>query len=303
VRVLVTGGLGFLGRALTASLLDHGHEVTVLSRRDAASPAKLVRADLRDRAGLTEALAGLALEAVCHLAALTNVRDSFADPLGYYDTNLGGTLNLLRALPADRPVRIVVSSTSVVYGSGHDGRLGEDLDFHPESPYAETKVAVEQLVARCAATGAVGATALRCFNIAGAHAGVAGGNPTRIITAALRAAAGEIPHVTVNGDGSATREFTHVLDVAEAFRLALDATTPGAHRVFNVGTGEGHRMSDVIRTAEQVTGRAVPVRHGPPVREAHTLVCDPGRIRAALGWAPAHSALERIVADEWRGFS
>jgi UDP-glucose 4-epimerase len=196
-------------------------------------------------------------------------------------------------------VRFVFSSASAVYGSGRPGRLSEDLEPRPENPYAASKLAAEQLIGYHAATGAIGAITLRCFNIAGAYAGISDPNTTRIISAALRAAAGETPHVLVNGDGSAVREFTHVRDVAEAFRLALDAAAPGGHETLNVGTGEGVTMRDVVRVAEKVTERPVPVRHGPPAREAHTLVADATRIREALGWSPARSSIETIVRDAW----
>jgi UDP-glucose 4-epimerase len=133
----------------------------------------MVRADLRDRAALAEALASVPVSGVCHLAARTTVRESFADPLGYYDTNVVGTLNLLTALrdsrPADaEPVRLVFASTSAVYGSDRPGRLSEDLEPHPENPYAASKLTAEQIIGYHAATGAVGTISLRCFNIVGA---------------------------------------------------------------------------------------------------------------------------------------
>jgi UDP-glucose 4-epimerase len=133
--------------------------------------------------------------------------------------------------------------------------------------------------------------------------GVADPNTIRIIFAALRAAAGEVPHVHINGDGSAVREFTHVRDVAEAFRLALDAPAPGTHQVLNLGTGQGLAMRDIIRASGKITDRPIPVTHGPAAHEAHTLVADGARIRHTLRWNPMYSAIERIIRDAWNARS
>ncbi|MBB5869543.1 UDP-glucose 4-epimerase [Allocatelliglobosispora scoriae] len=298
MRVLITGGRGFLGRAVTADLIARGHGVTVLSHT--AGGDGTVLGDLRDRERLTEVIAQVKPEIVCHLAALTNPRDSFANPLTYFDVNVGGTLNLLHALAAaGEPARIVFTSTSAVYGSARPGHLSEDMVPSPESPYAVSKVTAEQLLASYVGTGAIGATSLRCFNIAGAVSGFGDPDPTRIISAALRAAAGVIPHVSVNGDGSAVREFTHVLDVAAAVGLAAESSSIGDSRVLNVGTGNGITMMEVIRAAEKVTGREIAVVHRPPAREPHTLIADGRRVREVLGWEAQRSSIEEIVADSW----
>ncbi len=289
MRVLVTGGRGFVGQAVVQTLRAHGHDVVELSRASGV--------DLRDGEAVARAVARWRPDGVCHLAALISVRDSFAQPLDYFDTNLVGTANLLHALV--KPARVVMTSTSAVYGSARPGRLGEDLPPQPESPYAASKAAAEQLLAHVAGAGAIGAFSLRCFNIAGAAHGRPDPDRTRIVSASLRAAAGEIDHVSVNGDGSAMREFTHVLDVADAVRLALEAAEPGRHQALNVGTGEGVRMVDVIRAAERVTGLPIKVVHGPPVSEPHTLISDPTRIQSTLGWRPTRSSLERILRDAW----
>jgi len=307
VRVLVTGGLGFLGRAVVAELAAHGAEVTALthSRPDVTVPGAMTvrHADLRDQSELAAVMGKTRPDAVCHLAALATVRESFTKPIEYYDVNVTGTVNLLRTLetlsPAN-PVKLIYASTNAVYGSGRPGSLSEDDVPSPENPYAASKLAAEQLIRGYARTGRIGATILRCFNIAGATVdGYGDPDTTRIISAALRAASGEIPHLTVNGDGSAVREFTHVLDVAEAFRLALDATMPGEEQVYNIGTGDGIAMIDVIHAAEKITGQTINVLHRPPAREAHTLIANAMRAREALGWRPDRSALDRIISDAW----
>jgi UDP-glucose 4-epimerase len=293
MRVLVTGGFGFLGRAVVDNLDAHGWDVVVLSRTPRAGARDAVYVDLLDRDRL-DVIAALDPDAVVHLAGRTSGRESFADPLGYFEANVTGTANLLRAL-GDRRVPVVFASSHVVYGA-QDGALGEDLDPHPESPYAASKVAAEQLLAWHAKTGAIGSTVLRIFNAAGP------GDPDtrRIIPATLCVAAGEVERVSINGDGSAVRDFVHVADVAEAVRLALGRTVVGQHRVFNVGTGRGASMAEVIAAAERVTGRPIPVEHRPPVDEAHAVVAKIERIRAALGWEPARSNIEAILGDAWR---
>lgn len=304
---MVTGGLGFLGRAVVASLAGHGNEVTALthSRPDASIPgaANVRLADIRDAAQLNAVLGEIRPEAVCHLAALTSGRESFARPIDYYEVNVTGTINLLRAIAmmeAPRPVKAIFTSTNAVYGSGRSGALSEDVPTNPGSPYAASKVAAEQVILSYAQTGHIGASILRCFNIAGATAdGYGDPDQTRIIAAALRAAQGEIPHVMVNGDGTVVREFTHVLDVAEAVRLALDATEPGGGQVYNIGTGEGASMLDVIDAAERVTGTPIQTVHRPPAQEAHTLIANPTRARDILGWKPERSSLSRIITDAW----
>jgi UDP-glucose 4-epimerase len=293
-RILVTGGLGFLGRAVTLDLRDAGHVVTVLSRR---TDPTAVTGDVRDRARMRELIAAGGYDSVCHLAALTRPRDSVVDPLTYFDVNVTGTLNLLLAV--EPTTRFVFVSTNQVCGSRHAEPLHEDLPPGPESPYAASKLAAEQLVGAYAATGAIGAVTLRLFNIAGAIAGVTDTDDTRIIPNTLRALTGELPHVTLNGDGTAVRDFVHLADVAAAVRQALEVASPGKHRVFHIGSGTGSSMADVVRAAEAAAGRTVAVKRMPPKPEPQRLVADNRRARDELGWEPARSDLARMVAEAW----
>jgi UDP-glucose 4-epimerase len=329
--VLVTGGLGFVGQAVARQLLSEGHRVAVLtsaadSRAEASgqnsperpgpsSPegstgrlqvppgAELVRADLRDRAAIAEVVAAGEYEGVCHLAALTRVRDSLTDPIGYFDINVSGTLNLLRALDAEanrtgRPARLVFTSTGSVYGT-REGTFGEDERPEPGNPYAASKLAAEQMIGYQAGTGRLAAITLRCFNIAGAVDGRSDRDLSRIIPKTLAVAAGLAELLEINGDGSAVREYTHVLDVATAVALALDAAEAGKHRVFNVGSGQGVTLIDVVQTARSITGRPIPAEHRPPKPEAQILMADSSRIRRELGWRPVHSSLAQILGDGW----
>ncbi|MEU8375634.1 NAD-dependent epimerase/dehydratase family protein [Micromonospora sp. NPDC048894] len=244
---------------------------------------------------------------VVHLAALTSGRDSFADPLSYFDVNATGTLNLLMALDAARtttgPAALVFASTNIVHGSQHHGALSEDLDPHPESPYAASKVAAEQMVAAYAATGAIGAITVRPINIAGAVDGVTDTDRARIIPNVFRAITGQRDHGALNGDGSAVRDFMHVSAVAAAVRLALDAGIPGVCRTINVGSGVGTNMATVVATAEQVTGRPIVVYRQPPKPEPSNLIADISQARSVLGWTVTRPKLTDILADAWETWS
>jgi UDP-glucose 4-epimerase len=297
--VLVTGADGYLGRVVALRLEESGREVIRLGRRrEVDDPgSRRLCADLTDREQTHAVLAGVEIEGVCHLAARMNVRESLSDPLGYFAANVGGTLNLLAALPPQVP--FVLLSTGAVYGPAHCGPLTEDLVPQPDNPYAASKLAAESLTGSAAAAGLIGAITLRCFNIAGAYGGRANPNPAGIIPAAIRVAMGQSGHVTINGDGSAVREFTHVLDVADAVLQALGAACAGKAEVLNVGTGAGHTMLEVIDTVARVTGRPVPAVRQQAAPETHTALADTGRIRERLGWEPKHSVLAEIIQSDW----
>jgi UDP-glucose 4-epimerase len=306
--VLVTGGLGFTGQAVARELLDHGHQVVALTHRPGPGPsaptgADVAHADLRDQAAVARVLLDAGIEGVCHLAALTRVRDSFVDPIAYFDVNVGGTVQLLAALNEQtghtgQPVWLVFGSTGAVYGI-RDGQLDEDELARPENPYGASKLAAEQLIGYHASNGNLAAISLRCFNIAGAVAGVGDPDTSRIIPKAIAVAAGVADRLQVNGDGGAIREYTHVADVAHAYRLALEAAQPGKHRIYNVGSGNGVTVMDVVDTVRRLSGRPVPVEHLPPKPEPRVLMADSSRIRTELGWSPTWSKLDQIVDDAW----
>lgn len=263
MRVLVTGVTGFLGNAVTAALVRHGHEPLAFvrsGRRVTSGAVSVVRGDVLDLATVRAAVAGV--DGVCHLAARTRIRDSLTDPLGYWRTNLVGTLNVLDALAdnADRrgPLSLVLASTASVYGTLERQPITEDAPTLPQNPYGASKLAADQAAAGVAAAGALGAVSLRACNIAGAAAGITDTDVTKLIPKILAVQAGHEPELVINGDGSAVRDFVHVLDMAEAFALALDACVPGQWRAYNVGSGRRTRVLDVLRAAEQVTVAAPP---------------------------------------------
>jgi len=307
VRVLVTGAAGFVGTAVVRRLLSSGHQVAALVH--AAQPAgthDLRPGDILDPASLGEAVAGV--DAVCHLAALTQVRESFQDPVAYFQVNVTGTLNLLHAMDtetarAGRPLRLVLASTGAVYGMPTRQPITEDQIPAPANPYGASKLAAETAVAYQAGTGKIGSIVLRAFNIAGAVDGRGDGDLSRIIPKALAVAAGRFNRLDVNGDGTAVREYLHVDDFAHACVLALEACEPGVHRTYNVGSGTGTTVRDIITASEKITGRPVPVSWGPPRPEPEVLLADSSRIRADLGWQPSRSDLEAIISDAWQASS
>lgn len=305
MRILVTGASGFVGHAVVSVLADRGHSVVALSRRGAAVPAKAdhhIQADIRSRPDVVDAVAGV--DAVCHLAALVRVRDSLSNPLEYWNTNVGGTLNVLHALAQsvtqDSPKRLVLSSTGAVYGSPeHDRPINEDHSTAPRNPYAATKLAADMAAAHLAATGVIGAVTLRAFNIAGASAGHTDRDLTRLIPKILAVRAGHADELVINGDGSAVRDFVHVDDMADAFAKAVEVCGPGTTRVYNIGSGRRTTIREVVTVAEDVTGKPVPVRHAPPADEPQLLVAEASRAQAELGWSPTRSDLTQIISDAW----
>ncbi len=313
MKLLVTGGAGYIGSIVAAQLLAAGHEVTVLDSLErghrAAVPegAALVVADLLDREAVSAALAG-GFDGAMHFAALALVSESVSHPERYYRTNVGGTLNLLEAMTAAGVPRLVFSSTCAVYGQPDEVPIAETAVPRPVNAYGASKLAVDLMIRDfCTATG-LGAVSLRYFNVAGASGGLGEHHDpeTHLIPNILRAALGSAAAVDIYGtdyptpDGTAIRDYIHVEDLAEAHLLALEGTRASEHRVFNLGNGSGFSVREVIDAARTVTGEEIgtneaPRRPGDPPM----LVAASDRIRSELGWEPRKPALEEMVADAW----
>jgi UDP-glucose 4-epimerase len=312
MKVLVTGGAGYIGSIVAQQLLAGGHDVVVLDdlsrgyRAAVPEGARLAEVSLLDERATRDAL-GEGFDGVLHFAALALVAESVAHPERYYRTNVVGTLNLLDAMRAAGIGRLVFSSTCAVYGEPDAVPMTEDIPTAPVNAYGASKLAVDKMIAdECRAHG-LGAASLRYFNVAGASGdlGEAHEPETHLIPLVLRAAAGVADHVKVFGtdyptrDGTAVRDYIHVDDLADAHLRALGAVQPGRHAVFNLGTGDGYTVREVIETARRVTGREIRVveearRPGDPA----ALVASSERIRAELGWQPV-KGLEAMVADAW----
>ncbi|MEO3785560.1 UDP-glucose 4-epimerase GalE [Actinocorallia sp. B10E7] len=310
MKVLVTGGAGYIGSVVTAQLLEAGHTVTVLDNLTTgvagAVPegARFVQSDIK-QAG--EILGEGGYDAVMHFAAKSQVAESVAKPELYWDNNVAGTLALLEAMRAADVRRIVFSSTAATYGVTGDEPITEDTPTVPINPYGQSKVAVDYALQGEAAAHGLAAISLRYFNVGGSYAGFGERHDpeTHLIPNVLRVAAGLAPSVNLYGtdyptpDGTAIRDYLHVADLAEAHLLALDAVAPGTHRVYNLGSGTGCSVNEVITTARQVTGHPIPVTTFPRrAGDPPTLVASSTRITTDLGWK-ARRTLTEIVTDAW----
>ncbi|OXM70727.1 MULTISPECIES: NAD-dependent epimerase/dehydratase family protein [Amycolatopsis] len=305
MRVLVTGAAGYLGHAVVAALAERGHEPVAFVRDAAKAPrqaAATAVGDVEDPASLREAVPGI--DGVCHLAARARVRESLADPLPYWRTNVNGTLNLLEALTdRDAPASLVLASTAAVYGTPAAQPISEGAPIAPTNPYGATKAAADLAAANVAATGRLGAISLRAFNIAGAVDDHPDRDFTRLIPKVLAVQAGLAEELGVNGDGTAVRDFVHVADMAHAFVLAIEACRPGLWRAYNVGSGRETSINDVLAAAEQITGRPVRIKRNPPANEPGMLLADSRRIREELGWQAPNSDLSQILSDGWKALT
>jgi UDP-glucose 4-epimerase len=311
MRVLVTGGAGYIGSVVTAALLEGGHEVTVLDdlstgHEDAVPEgARLVRASLHDSAPV---LADVRPEAVLHFAAKSLVGQSQESPELYWENNVGGSLALLEAMRAADCRRIVFSSTAATYGEPEEVPILETAPTRPTNTYGASKLAVDAMLTSYAVAYDFAAVSLRYFNVGGAAygRGERHATETHLLPIALQVAAGTREALTVYGqdyptpDGTCIRDYVHVTDLAAAHLLALPAPAPGEHRIYNLGSGSGFSVQEMVDAVRTVTGHPLPVvvgprRAGDPAR----LVASSERIHADLGWAPVHTALTEIVADAW----
>lgn len=302
MRVLVTGGRGFVGRATVEALAAAGHIVTVATHRTVRDLNE-VTMDLRDPMAVAAVVKTGKFDAVVHLAARARVRDASSEPARCWTTNVAGSIHLIEALDRYAQVaaccpRFVFASTGAVYGSTA-GRHTEATPAAPMGVYATTKRTVEVLLEQQAKTGRLAPVSLRLFGVAGAWRKTGDSDTSRIVPAAIAAAIQRDGVLRINGDGTAVRDLTHVGDVADAVVLALGASSPGLHKTYNVGTGVGVSVAQMVRAIEQVSRRQVHLRYGPAAAEPNSIVADPTLIGAELGWLPTRSSLETIVADAW----
>jgi UDP-glucose 4-epimerase len=308
VKLLVTGGAGYIGGIVTTMLLEAGHEVTVLddlstSPRDGVpAGAAFAECGLHDVGSVLDP----SYDAVLHFAGLIAAGESMTQPGRYWHVNTGGSLALLVAMRHAGVSRLVFSSTAAVYGDPESVPIPETARLEPTNVYGDTKLAVDLMLAGSPWLGAV---SLRYFNVVGSYRGQGERHTpeTHLIPLALEAALGTRPEIAVFGtdyptpDGTAIRDYIHVEDLARAHLLALGALEPGTHKVYNLGNGNGFSVREVLSTVEKVTGRALPVverprRAGDPVE----LVASSARARDELEWTPQKASLEQMVSDAWQ---
>jgi UDP-glucose 4-epimerase len=313
MKLLVTGGAGYIGSIVASHLLRDGHAVAVLDNLErghrAAVPheARLVEADLLEREKVRDVLS-VGFDGVLHFAALALVGESVTHPERYWRTNVVGTLNLLEEMVDAGIPRLVFSSTCAVYGEPSRMPIAETELPLPVNAYGASKLAVDNMIGSFCRAHELGAVSLRYFNVAGASGGLGEDHDpeTHLIPNILNAALGRKPYVEVYGtdystdDGTAIRDYIHIDDLSAAHLLALEGIRAREHRIFNLGNGAGFSVRDVIATARGVTGTEIPVREagrrpGDPPR----LIAASAKIRAELGWAPRKTSLEEMVRDAW----
>jgi UDP-glucose 4-epimerase len=314
MKVLVTGGAGYIGSIVVEQLIKHGYEAVVydnLSKGHSAAvapEAAFIRADLMDRDALVRALDQNRIEAVIHMAASSLVGESVENPHLYFTNNIGAGLTMLDAMLTVGVKKIVFSSTAAVYGSPETMPITEDAPQNPTNPYGESKLAFERMLRWYDAAYQLRYVSLRYFNAAGASErfGEDHAPETHLIPNVLRVAAAQSGHVDIFGenyntpDGTCVRDYIHVIDLADAHVLALNVLEKRSE-IYNLGYGSGYSVAEVVEMARQVTKRwisteAAPRRAGdPPV-----LIASPDKIMRDLGWNPRHSELDRIIESAWR---
>jgi len=315
MKILATGGAGYVGSAVVRALVAQGHDVTIYDNLSkgyrAAVPAeRLIIGDLADSAKLTQVLQQKQIEAVMHFAAFIAVGESTEKPADYYQNNVTNSLILLNAMRTAGVPKILFSSTAAVYAPIEKGSLQEDSTKAPESPYAFSKFAIERMIQDFSLAYGLGYTILRYFNACGASGdGQFGENhvpETHLIPLVLQVPLGKRTKIGVFGtdydtpDGTCIRDYIHVDDLADAHIRAVQATQPRQGAVYNIGTGRGNSVLEVIRAAEKVTGHKIAVefltrRAGDTAR----LVAGAEKLKAALDWQPRYTDIHDIIASAW----
>ncbi len=311
MKLVVTGGAGYIGSVCTARLLEAGHEVTVvddLSTGHADAVPEGARFVQGDAAEVASTLLAEGFDGVLHFAAKSLVGESMQDPGTYWRGNVLTSLRLLEAMRTHGVQRLVFSSTAATYGEPETTPIPETAPTAPTNTYGATKLAIDHAITSYARAHGLSAVSLRYFNVAGAYGpyGERHTTETHLIPLILQVATGHRDQVHIYGDdyptedGTAIRDYIHVVDLADAHLLALTHAEPGTHQIFNLGNGTGFSVRQVIDACREVTGHAIPAvvsqrRAGDPA----VLVAASDKAQQALGWTPQHTDLAGIVADAW----
>jgi UDP-glucose 4-epimerase len=310
-HVLVTGGAGYVGSVCATVLCEQGYRVTVIddlstgNRAAVPSEATFVEGDVLDAA---PSVLADDCAAVFHFAAKSLVGESVETPAKYWHGNVVTTLQLLDLMRAAGVDNLVFSSTAACYGEPETVPITEDMPTRPTNPYGATKLSIDAIITSYAAAYGLGATSLRYFNVAGAY-GEVGENravETHLIPLVLQVAMGFREKIFIFGDdfptadGTCIRDYIHVRDLADAHLLAATSNEPGTHRIFNLGSGDGFSVRQVIDTCREVTGHPIPAEVAPRrAGDPATLIASSARAVADLGWQPQRSDLHTIVQDAW----
>jgi len=316
MHILVTGGAGYIGSHVVQMLIEKGHSVVVFDnliagfRQSVHEDATFIEGDLMDTAQVAAAFDGQQYDGIMHFASHIQVGESMTNPFKYFKDNTLAMMNLLEAATANGVDRFILSSTANLYDDPQTVPISEDEPLIPGSVYGETKFIGERLLMWMERIYGMTYCALRYFNASGAHPnghiGEAHNPETHLIPIVLQVALGQRKGVSIYGtdyptpDGSAVRDYIHVMDLAEAHLLALEALADGKSRQYNVGTGRGYSVKEVIETCRTVTGHPIPAAAADRrAGDLPELVADSSRIMAELGWEPTYTTLEAIVSTAW----
>jgi UDP-glucose 4-epimerase len=324
VKILVTGGAGYIGGTVTGLLSQKGHQTVILDnlshgRRDLLpAGAEFIEGELADRAGLERLFVsakqqGQPFDGVLHFAALIEAGESMLHPEQFFRNNTASTLSLLEAMLAEGPRRLVFSSTAAVYGEPDKVPIEEDAALAPTNAYGESKLLVEKMLAWMNRIHGLRYASLRYFNVAGAPEGPDGVTrgeahtpETHLIPLVLDVALGRRKSINIYGDdyptpdGTCVRDYIHVSDLAEAHLLALEALNTRDHLICNLGSSHGFSVREVIESARRVTGNPIPVEiHPRRPGDPAVLVASSARAIRELGWKPRYTELDAIVRTAW----
>ncbi|BBZ79865.1 UDP-glucose 4-epimerase GalE [Mycolicibacterium anyangense] len=312
MKLLVTGGAGYVGSVCATVLLEAGHEVVVVDDLSTGNADAVPAGAQFVEADMVEAAPGLlgdeSFDGVLHFAAKSLVGESVVAPELYWFGNVVKTLQLLEAMRAAGTPRLVFSSTAATYGEPESVPITEDAPTRPTNAYGATKLAIDHAITSYAAAHGLAATSLRYFNVAGAYGGLGErhATETHLIPLVLQVATGAREEILVFGtdwptpDGTCIRDYIHVRDLADAHVLALQTAQPGSHRIYNLGNGTGFSVREVIACCERVVGKPIAARDverraGDPA----VLIASSAKAIAELGWQPRHTSLDEIVSDAW----
>lgn len=311
MKLLVTGGAGFVGSVCATVLVERGHEVVIIDDLSTGNSGAIPEGAAFHRGDVADLVAEVldsTFEGVLHFAARSLVGESVTTPADYWQSNVVTTLRLLDVMRAEGIDNLVFSSTAATYGEPEMVPITEDAPTRPTNTYGATKLAIDMAITTYAAAYGLGATSLRYFNVAGAY-GSAGENrevETHLIPLVLQVALGRREDIKVFGDdwptadGTCVRDYIHVADLAEAHLLALYSNNPGEHRIFNLGSGSGYSVREVIDVCREVTGRTIPDEVAPRrAGDPAVLVASSARAVSELGWSPTRTDLRSIVTDAW----
>ncbi|WIX78436.1 UDP-glucose 4-epimerase GalE [Amycolatopsis carbonis] len=311
LKLIVTGGAGYVGSVCAARLIEAGHQVTVVDDLSTGH-ADAVHPDARfiegDAAAVAADVLGEGFDGVLHFAAKSLVGESMTDPAKYWEGNVVTSLRLLEAMKAHGTPRLVFSSTAATYGEPESSPIPETAPTQPTNTYGASKLAIDHAITSFARAHGIAAVSLRYFNVAGAyHAfGERHTTETHLIPLVLQVATGDRAHISIYGDDyptpdhTAVRDYIHVVDLADAHQLALRHATPGEHRIYNLGSGTGFSVLEVVESCRRVTGHPIPAQVAPRrAGDPSVLVASSEKAGRELGWKPERTDLDGIVSDAW----